>query len=146
MLVPWAKVNQRNNVNCGENGTLIWRHVCSVLFIITSQSNLLVKLLAVNLYLLSGFGLFPGHLWQVKICFFLLFQSNFFLSFKDIRDMPMRLLTFSILFDYKSNRIEWVSEWVSEWLLFNVNSAIFQLYHGENNLIFNEMMVRSALY
>ena len=24
---------------------------------------------------------------------------------------------------------EWVSEWVSEWLLFNANSAIFQLYH-----------------
>jgi len=25
--------------------------------------------------------------------------------------------------------------------LFNTNSAIFQLYHDENNLIFNEMMV-----
>ena len=37
-------------------------------------------------------------------------------------------------------------EWASEWLLFNANSAIFQLYHGENNLIFNEMMMRSALY
>jgi hypothetical protein len=24
-------------------------------------------------------------------------------------------------------------EWVSEWLLFNNNSAIFQLYHGEND-------------
>ena len=35
---------------------------------------------------------------------------------------------------------------VSEWLLFNANSAIFQLYHGENKLIFNEMMMRSALY
>ena len=35
---------------------------------------------------------------------------------------------------------------VSERLLFNANSAIFQLYHGENKLIFNEMMVRSALY
>ena len=35
--------------------------------------------------------------------------------------------------------------WVSEWLLFNVNSAIFQLYHGENKLIFNEMMMRSTL-
>jgi hypothetical protein len=29
--------------------------------------------------------------------------------------------------------------WVSEWSLFNANSAIFQLYHGENKLIFNEM-------
>jgi hypothetical protein len=39
------------------------------------------------------------------------------------------------------------SRWrVSEWLLFNTNSAIFQLYHGENKLIFNEMMIRSVLY
>jgi len=32
--------------------------------------------------------------------------------------------------------------------LFNANSAIFQLYHGENKLIFNEMMMmmRSALF
>ena len=34
---------------------------------------------------------------------------------------------------------------VSEWLLFNANSAIFQLYYGENKLIFNEMVERSAL-
>ena len=32
--------------------------------------------------------------------------------------------------------------WVSEWLLFNANSAIFQLYHGEKKLIFNEMMMK----
>ena len=31
-----------------------------------------------------------------------------------------------------------------EWLLFNANSTIFQLYHGENKLIFNKMMMRSA--
>ena len=35
---------------------------------------------------------------------------------------------------------------VSERLLFNANSAIFQLYHGENKIIFNEMMMRSVLY
>ena len=35
---------------------------------------------------------------------------------------------------------------VSELLLFNVNSAICQLCHGENYLIFNEMMMRSALF
>ena len=36
---------------------------------------------------------------------------------------------------------------VSEWLLFNVNSAFCQLYHSENKLIFNEMvmMMSSAL-
>ena len=31
--------------------------------------------------------------------------------------------------------------WVSEWVLFNSNSSIFQLYHGENKLIWNEMMM-----
>ena len=35
-------------------------------------------------------------------------------------------------------------EWASEWLLFNAKSAIFQLYHGENNVHFDEMI--SALY
>ena len=34
---------------------------------------------------------------------------------------------------------------MSEWLLFNANLVIFQLYHGENKLIFNEMMI-STLY
>ena len=31
-------------------------------------------------------------------------------------------------------------------VVLNANSAIFQLYHGENKLIFNEIMMRSALY
>ena len=35
---------------------------------------------------------------------------------------------------------------MSEWVLLNANSAIFQLYHGEKKLIFNEMIMRSALY
>ena len=39
-----------------------------------------------------------------------------------------------------------VYEWVREWLLFNTSSAIFQLYNGENKLIFNEMKMTSALY
>ena len=30
---------------------------------------------------------------------------------------------------------------VSEWLMFSANSAISQLYHGENKFIFNEMMI-----
>ena len=34
------------------------------------------------------------------------------------------------------NLISVLIKWVSEWLLFNANSAIFQLYHGENKLIF----------
>jgi len=31
-------------------------------------------------------------------------------------------------------------------MLLSANSSIFQLYPGENKLIFNEMMMRSALY
>jgi hypothetical protein len=38
------------------------------------------------------------------------------------------------------------SEVVIEWLLFNANSAFVQLYHGENELIFNEMKMMSALF
>jgi hypothetical protein len=36
--------------------------------------------------------------------------------------------------------------YVSEWLYFNANSAILQLYHGENKLIYNEMIRKSAMY
>jgi hypothetical protein len=48
------------------------------------------------------------------------------------------LFIFKMYFNYDS--------WVSECLLFNANSAIFQLYHGENKLIFIEMMMSSTLY
>jgi len=34
---------------------------------------------------------------------------------------------------------------VSELLLSSANSAMFQLYHGENKLVFNEIMMRPAL-
>jgi hypothetical protein len=44
--------------------------------------------------------------------------------------------------DIESNK----SNPLSEWLLFNANSAIFQLYHDENKLIINEMITRSALF
>jgi len=36
--------------------------------------------------------------------------------------------------------------YMGECLLLSANSAIFQLYHGENKYIFNEMMMRSTLY
>jgi hypothetical protein len=39
-----------------------------------------------------------------------------------------------------------LEKWVNEWLLFNANSSIFQLYHGENKLIFIEMMTMSAFF
>ena len=35
--------------------------------------------------------------------------------------------------------------WVNEWLSFNNKWAIFKLYHGENKLQFNEIMM-FALY
>jgi hypothetical protein len=35
---------------------------------------------------------------------------------------------------------------VSELVLLNAKLAIFQLYHGKNKLIFNKMMIMSALY
>jgi hypothetical protein len=35
---------------------------------------------------------------------------------------------------------------LSEWLLLSVNSAIVHLYYGESKSIFNEMMMRSALF
>jgi hypothetical protein len=46
---------------------------------------------------------------------------------------------------YEIKNIMEFSFGVSEWLLFNTNSVIFQLYHGKNKLIFNEMMMSSTL-
>jgi hypothetical protein len=37
------------------------------------------------------------------------------------------------------------SEWASD-CYYNANSAMLKLYHGENKLILNEMMIRSALH
>jgi hypothetical protein len=34
------------------------------------------------------------------------------------------------------HKVKGKSEWMSEWLLFNPNSAVFQLYHGKNKLFF----------
>jgi hypothetical protein len=42
--------------------------------------------------------------------------------------------------------VEEMFEEVGEWLLFNANLENFHLYLDENKLIFNEMMMRSALY
>ena len=37
-----------------------------------------------------------------------------------------------------------VSKFVSEWLLFNANSAIVQLYHDQNKLIFRFVLNKHA--
>jgi hypothetical protein len=56
----------------------------------------------------------------------------------------------SIKYSDISEIVYWFNDYlhirVSEWLLLNVIPAIVQLYHGENKVIFNEMMRRSALY
>ena len=58
-----------------------------------------------------------------------------------------RLNVHCIFVNMKSNWCDNLpSEWVSEWLLFNANSAIFQLYYDKNKLIFNEMTMRSTLF
>jgi hypothetical protein len=38
-----------------------------------------------------------------------------------------------------------IGEVVVSVIAFNANSALYQLYHVEKKLIFNEMMMRSAL-
>ena len=48
--------------------------------------------------------------------------------------------------DVKQQLLTLVVSKVNEWLLFNANSAILGLFHGENMLICNEMMMTSALY
>ena len=61
---------------------------------------------------------------------------------------PTRLRNKTLVFEFTA-----IKQWGNtamyihyEWLLFNTNSTIFQLYHGEYKLIFNDMMMRSALY
>jgi len=51
-----------------------------------------------------------------------------------------------ITFWISTNLSEEVSEWVSEWVSELVSDCCLTLYHGENKLIFNEMMTRSTLY
>jgi tRNA U38,U39,U40 pseudouridine synthase TruA len=49
----------------------------------------------------------------------------------------------------KSKNKDWLARNqnnASEWSDMSTNSGIFQLYHGENKLIFNEMMMRSVLF
>jgi hypothetical protein len=38
-----------------------------------------------------------------------------------------------------------IVEWLIEWLLLNANPEIVQLYQCENNLIFDEMMIKISL-
>ena len=69
---------------------------------------------------------------------FPLFKQYFYCSFnKNLKNWTC--------YSHTKSHNSWTSK-VSEWLLFNANSVIFQLYYGENKLIFNEMMMTPALY
>jgi hypothetical protein len=66
------------------------------------------------------------------------FSKNSSKPYKNTNLDKEDILTIILFFQYP--------RWVSEWLLYNANSAIFQLYYGESKLIMNEMMMRSALF
>ena len=105
-----------------------------------------------------------NHIWDQNNPYILTFNYQFF--------MPLHLLSFQKttkheeIFYLKRTTFTFSQLWlasycwltfsrqdaflellqVSDRLLVNVDSAFVQLYHGENKLIFNEMMMRSALY
>ena len=76
---------------------------------------------------------------------FLLFLDNLAVVFFNYKTLQNKhnIRTFSGNIKIVRNSF---SEWVSERLLFNAISAIFQLYHGESKLIFNEMMPISSVF
>jgi hypothetical protein len=80
-----------------------------------------------------------------KILFPYFVQNN-----KNQKTLIFRLKNTSFLVNFTkvttNNILLYEADTVSVWLLFNANSAFFQLYHGENKLIFNEMMMKSTLY
>ena len=64
-------------------------------------------------------------------------------------DLPLNVTTIQIMHLYAqiNNAVKFYFYYLKwEWLLFNVNWAIIQLYHGENKLLFNELMMKSASY
>ena len=102
-----------------------------------------------------------GEVWEVRgthDCWFYWYWLNCWpslLNFLFINEYTHEAFNILIINEYTHEAfniliIQLISinnnEWVSEWLLFNTNSANCQLYHEENKLIFNEMMMLSALY
>ena len=71
-----------------------------------------------------------------SIYYFFFFFRNLISFYRDIISILRTTNSFH------QNKILFHSNY-SEWLLLNANSAICQLYH---KLIFNEMMMKSALY
>jgi hypothetical protein len=93
------------------------------------------------------------HLCDIlHLCRFVLFYFVVYLQLYSTRDLIIRRGIDIILILWTPPRM-FLSQTcmsnatlVSEWLLFNANSTIFQLYHGGNKLIFNEMMMMPALF
>ena len=79
------------------------------------------------------------HSW-IRIC--LRFQSTW--------SMLSNILSFYFSFYVSAffcvSRMYCCISFMCEWLLFSAKWAFFQLFHGENKLIFNEMIMRSTLY
>ena len=88
---------------------------------------------------MTAFYMVYGLYWVLIQYFFLFYEICIFLT--GYIDFIYNLLMIKpVLCDHL------LEHWVSEWLLFNTNSAIFQLYHGENKLFLDEKMMMTPLY
>ena len=67
-----------------------------------------------------------------------------YLNICNFKDSEAKMIYLFQLWNSYDARIP--EQGVSQWFLLNASSAIFQLYHGKKKLIFNEIMIRSALY
>ena len=95
------------------------------------QFGMLPVLLMKDVYLpvtFICFGFFSSNIW-LKITSNKKSVPVIYILYAQIR---VHLIFFVIFLIYVIKGVG-----VSEWLLFNANSAIFQLYHGKNKLIFN---------
>ena len=68
-------------------------------------------------------------------------NSSFIVWFDPTEICFIGIPKFHVDYNDEINKNERMSEW-----LFISNTAVVQLYHGENKLIFNEMMMMSALF
>ena len=80
----------------------------------------------------------PG--FQVRGDALIKIAKNFEVFSVKNHDFTPKIIFFPILGGARAGCAPPPPPWI-EWLLFNVKSAICQLYHGENMLIFNEMMM-----
>jgi hypothetical protein len=88
-----------------------------------------------------GGKLFARHLFVMKTI--IIYHKTFYFLSKYLSKVPVPIFNIDKNIFLETNLEEKVKLNIiklcgmSEWLLFNANSAIFQLYHGENKVIFN---------